>query len=40
MSGRVHSEDELGKKWDRCVTDGILKTSKLKSLIFTQLEPV
>ncbi|XP_054274202.1 MICOS complex subunit Mic10-like [Macrosteles quadrilineatus] len=27
MSGRIHSEDELGKKWDRCVTDGILKTT-------------
>ncbi|XP_046671875.1 MICOS complex subunit Mic10-like [Homalodisca vitripennis] len=22
---KKHSEDELGQKWDRCVTDGILK---------------
>lgn len=26
---QTYSEDEMGRKWDRCITDGILKTSKI-----------
>lgn len=27
-AAKVHSEDVLGEKWDRCVADTILKTSE------------
>lgn len=26
MATPTYSEDELGQKWDRCLTDGVLKT--------------
>lgn len=27
---QTYSEEEIGRKWDRCITDGILKTSKIQ----------
>lgn len=30
---QTYSEDEIGRKWDRCITDGILKTSKIQFMI-------
>lgn len=30
---QTYSEEEIGRKWDRCITDGILKTSKIQLMI-------
>lgn len=33
MAGAVWAEDEIGRKWDRCFTDAILKLGNYRSRV-------